>query len=120
MVHQILQVIASTIFEPNTYFTVLRILPKTTSLLSIQTARFISCYMHKFITGASVTTTTTASTFGLGSGPIFLSDVHCTGSEATLLDCRHTTISLGSYCTHSRDVGVRCEGKSMSFIGDVI
>ena len=76
--------------------------------------------MHKFITGASVTTTTTASTFGLGSGPIFLSDVHCTGSEATLLDCRHTTISLGSYCTHSRDVGVRCEGKSMSFIGDVI
>lgn len=63
------------------------------------------------ITGSSVTTTTTASTFGLGSGPVFLSDVHCTGSEAILLDCRHTVIALGSYCTHNRDVGVRCEGE---------
>lgn len=69
------------------------------------------------IIGASATTTTTASTFGLGSGPVFLSDVHCTGSEATLLDCRHTAIALGSYCTHNRDVGVRCEGefKLMSY-----
>lgn len=49
--------------------------------------------------------------FGLGSGPVFLSDVHCTGSEATLLDCRHTIVSLGSYCTHNRDVGVSCEGE---------
>jgi hypothetical protein len=66
---------------------------------------------HIIITGASVTTTTTASTFGLGSGPVFLSDVHCTGSEATLLDCPHTIIALGSHCTHNRDVGVRCEGE---------
>ena len=63
-----------------------------------------------FIKGASVTTTTTASVFGPGSGPIFLADVHCTGSEETLLHCPHSKISLGLYCNHNRDVGVRCEG----------
>lgn len=62
--------------------------------------------------GATVTTTTTVSVFGPGSGPVFLADVHCTGSEATLLHCPHTAISLGSYCTHNRDVGVSCEGEN--------
>lgn len=63
-----------------------------------------------FIVGASATTTTTASIFGPGSGPVFVADVHCTGSEETLLQCSHSKISLGSYCNHNRDVGVRCEG----------
>ena len=63
-----------------------------------------------FIIGSSVTTTTTVSVFGPGSGPVFLADVHCTGSETTLLRCSHSKISLGSYCNHNRDVGVRCEG----------
>ena len=61
-------------------------------------------------TGAVITTTTTGSVYGLGSGPIFLADVHCSGTETTLLDCRHAAISLGTLCTHNRDVGVKCEG----------
>ena len=68
-----------------------------------------------YIIGASVTTTTTASVFGPGSGPVFLADIHCTGSEATLLHCPHSEILLGSYCTHNRDVGVRCEGELMFY-----
>ena len=60
--------------------------------------------------GAVITTTTTGSLYGLGSGPVFLANTNCAGTEATLLNCRHTAISIGAYCTHNRDVGVRCEG----------
>ena len=68
--------------------------------------------MEPLFIGASVTTTATISEFGSGSGPVFLADVHCVGSEATLLDCQHSTVSLGPHCTHSRDVGVKCEGEN--------
>jgi len=51
---------------------------------------------------------TASSRFGRGSGPVFLSNVGCSGSEENLLQCSHT-VDVGSYCTHSRDVGVRCE-----------
>ena len=46
--------------------------------------------------------------FGSGSGTIFLDNLGCSGSEANLLDCTHAS---GSTCTHSKDVGVRCQGK---------
>jgi deleted-in-malignant-brain-tumors protein 1 len=57
---------------------------------------------------------TSSSTFGAGTDPVFLSDLQCVGSEANLLECRHSNfVQLGSnrYCTHSRDVGLRCERK---------
>ena len=47
---------------------------------------------------------------GEGSGPVFLSDLSCSGSEQTLLECPHQ-IFVGSYCSHARDVGLRCERK---------
>ena len=53
---------------------------------------------------------TATSTFGEGSGPIFLTNFGCDGSEASLLSCSNT-VFIGSYCTHGRDVGVRCERK---------
>ena len=46
--------------------------------------------------------------FGQGSGDIFLSNVGCTGSESSLLDCSHATTF---YCGHSEDAGVRCHGE---------
>ena len=55
-----------------------------------------------------------SSTFGAGSDPVFLSNLHCVGSEANLLECSNSNfIQLGSnrYCTHSRDVGLKCERK---------
>ena len=57
---------------------------------------------------------TTSSKFGPGNGPVFLSNIQCIGSEEDLLECRNTLI-VGSYCTHGRDVGVRCEGMVIEY-----
>lgn len=49
------------------------------------------------------------SHFGGGSGGVFLDDVHCSGSESRLIDCRHNGIGVHS-CDHTHDVGVKCAG----------
>ena len=43
--------------------------------------------------------------YGKGSGPIFLSDVDCTGDETSLFNCTHDP---GTGCEHADDVGVEC------------
>ena len=44
--------------------------------------------------------------------------VNCTGSEYTLWDCPHFTHSYG--CSHSDDVGVRCQpGQRVTYIDPV-
>ena len=48
--------------------------------------------------------------YGQGSGPIFLSQLHCTGSESSILDCARDVYSM-MLCTHSKDAGVECQGK---------
>ena len=54
------------------------------------------------------------SSFGAGTDPVFLSDLQCIGSETNLLECRYSNfiqLANNHYCTHSRDVGLRCERK---------
>lgn len=49
--------------------------------------------------------------FGAGSGPIFLKDVKCGGSEQSLLKCKHDgwkTHDVNGSCDHSMDAGVVC------------
>ena len=48
--------------------------------------------------------------FGAGTGPIYLDNVDCSGSESNLIDCQH---SPSVYCRygHNEDAGVRCQGK---------
>ncbi|KFZ49607.1 Deleted in malignant brain tumors 1 protein, partial [Podiceps cristatus] len=50
--------------------------------------------------------------FGQGSGPIWLDDVSCTGTEADLSQCKAT--SWGSHnCGHEEDAGVVCTAISV-------
>lgn len=51
----------------------------------------------------------TASKFGQGFGPIFMSSVRCNGGESQLTDCSYSPL-VSSHCTHEYDVGVICEG----------
>jgi hypothetical protein len=46
--------------------------------------------------------------FGVGSGPILLDDVRCTGSESTLLNCQHRTIGEHD-CARTEAAGVSCD-----------
>ena len=56
---------------------------------------------------------TSQHNFGKGTGMSWLSDLHCTGSEANLLQCPHG--GVGNGCPHSRDVGVVCRIKDLTY-----
>lgn len=47
-------------------------------------------------------------TFGEGSGLIYLDEVRCAGTEASILDCAHAEWGRHD-CSHSEDVAVRCD-----------
>lgn len=45
--------------------------------------------------------------FGQGTGPIWLDDVACTGTEARLIECGARPIGTHN-CNHNEDAGTRC------------
>ena len=50
------------------------------------------------------------ATFGQGTGPIWLDDLRCTGSERSLSTCAHPGWGIHVHnCNHGEDVGVYCQ-----------
>ena len=54
----------------------------------------------------------TWAAFGRGTGPVYLNNVRCTGTESSLLSCSHREIGV-TYCSHSRDAGVVCPSRTL-------
>ena len=55
-----------------------------------------------------------SSHFGQGTGPIWLDNIQCTGTESRLDQCPHNGIGVHN-CIHSEDTGVRCTSKPLSW-----
>ena len=47
--------------------------------------------------------------FGQGSGPIAFSNLHCTGTEASIFDCESDGIGVIGSCTHADDASLSCQ-----------
>ena len=56
---------------------------------------------------------TQLSNFGVATGPIWLNDVECVGSEDKLSDCSYDRLGLHS-CGHEQDASVVCERKEVT------
>ena len=53
--------------------------------------------------------------YGQGTGPIWIDDVQCTGTETRLVDCPRTAFGVHN-CNHFEDASVRCQPPpSMAF-----
>ena len=48
------------------------------------------------------------SSFGEGTGRIWLDNVQCTGSERLLANCPSSLRGITT-CTHAQDAGLRCQ-----------
>ena len=46
--------------------------------------------------------------FGEGTGPIWLDDVFCTGTENNIMECSHYGWGNTEHCDHLQDAGVIC------------
>ena len=60
--------------------------------------------------GYSHGTATREAQFGSGTGPVWLRQVGCLGSESKLSHCIHNGAGNTLGCLHAQDVGAQCTG----------
>ena len=53
---------------------------------------------------------TNGGSYSRGTGPIYLDQVQCSGTELTLQECTHDGIGVHN-CGHSEDAGVICNSR---------
>jgi len=58
-------------------------------------------------------TKTRQDQFGVNSGPVWLSQVNCSGNESKLSHCMHNGAGSIGNCSHANDVAVRCSTHGM-------
>ena len=77
---------------------------------------FVACRTAGF--NSAVRAVTNTSYYGMGNGTVWLDNIQCTGSEATLFVCGHSNWgAVDSSCSdHSRDVAVVCSDGKKSTI----
>uniref|UniRef100_A0A673H2L8 Soluble scavenger receptor cysteine-rich domain-containing protein SSC5D n=1 Tax=Sinocyclocheilus rhinocerous TaxID=307959 RepID=A0A673H2L8_9TELE len=56
-----------------------------------------------------------AAYFGPGVGPVWMGDVQCTGTEASLVNCASTKWGIQS-CKHFKDAGVTCNSEYINIL----
>jgi len=54
------------------------------------------------------------NTYGSGTGPIWLDDLQCSGSETSLDNCTHGGWGVHN-CGHGEDVSIRCDNGTCIF-----
>ena len=47
--------------------------------------------------------------FGQGTGPIFVNNLQCTGTENTIFDCMSDGLGSIGTCSHADDASVMCQ-----------
>ena len=66
----------------------------------------------RFVTTGAVAFTN--AHFGAGTGPIYLDNIDCNGTESNLTSCEQSSY-VSCYYGHSEDAGVRCQGAFKTF-----
>lgn len=63
-----------------------------------------------FCSQQSITRVIGSSFYGAGTGQIWMDGVHCTGTEASIDQCRFNQPWGTNDCTHSEDLSIVCSG----------
>lgn len=69
-----------------------------------------ACVVCRELGCGNALTTTNSTTFGQGTGQIWLDNVMCSGNENSLAQCWHNGLPTNT-CGHSEDAGVICSGE---------
>ena len=51
---------------------------------------------------------------GVGSGPVFLDNIECSGDETSLMQC-NSSAATARCSSHDQDVGVSCQGRGIPY-----